>query len=65
MKTLMVEGVLLQYPDHNLPYQINIVAFDYQLCSAILQQEIHVSYYTCKLSLAQENYTTSEKDCFQ
>ena len=62
MKALMVEDVLLRYPNHNLPFHICTDASDSQLCSVILQQDIPVAFYSCNLSLSQQNYTTIEKD---
>ena len=62
MKALMVEDVLLRYPVHNLPFHICTDAFDYQLGSVILQQDIPVALYFRKLSLSQQNYTTIERE---
>ena len=62
MKALMVDNVLLCNPNHNLPFNICTDASDYQFGSDILQQDIPVAFYSCKLSLSQQNYTTIEKE---
>ena len=62
MKALMVEDVLLCYPDHNLPFHICTDASENQLGSVILQQNIPVVFYSRKLSPSQQNYTTIEKE---
>ena len=58
MKALMAEDVLLRHPDQNIPFHINTDASIYQLRLVILQQYIPVAYYSRKLSIAQQIYTT-------
>ena len=64
MKTFMTKDVSLSYLDHNLTFNIYTNASDYQLGAVILQKNTPVAYYSCKLSAAQQNYTTKKKITF-
>eukprot|EP00977_Amphora_coffeiformis_P021539 scaffold9447_cov94-Amphora_coffeaeformis.AAC.1 len=62
MKGLIAQETLLAYPDPNQPFDVYTDASDVQLGAVIKQHGRPVAFYSRKLSAAQQNYTTIEKE---
>jgi len=62
MRSILSTDVMLAFPDHNLGFDIETDASDYQLGAVIKQLGRPVAYYSRKLTAAQKNYSTIEKE---
>ena len=62
MKALISKETILNYPDFSKYFTIHTDALDAQLGTVITQEGKPLSFYSWKLSKAQINYTTTEKE---
>jgi hypothetical protein len=66
IKKVIATEVLLCYPDFNKPVLFHLYtdASEHQLGAVIMQdkQQITIAFYSRKLNIAQNRYTTTERD---
>jgi RNase H-like domain found in reverse transcriptase len=62
MKAVISADTLMHYPDHNKPFHVYADASTFQLGAVILQDNAPVAFFSRKLTQAQRNYTTIEKE---
>jgi hypothetical protein len=63
LKQMMSRETLLNYPDWSKPFNmVHTDASDKQLGAVISQNGKPIAFFSRRLSKAQRNYTTTEKD---
>ena len=62
LKKMISEETLLNYPNWTKPFTIHTDASDYQLGAVISQDNKPIAFFSRRLSKAQKNYTTTEKE---
>jgi hypothetical protein len=62
MCLLMAADALAAYINHNKWFGIHTNDSDFQLGKGIIQEGRLVAYFSCKLTMSQQNYTTLEKE---
>ena len=62
LKQMVSEEVFLTYPDWNKPFDLHTDASDKKLGAVVSQDGKPIAFFSRRLSKAQRNYTTTEKE---
>ena len=62
MKAIIVADEIIAFPEYSIPFHVYTDASYLQLGAAIIQRDKPISYYIKKITPAQQNYTTTEKE---
>ena len=62
MKAIIVADAINAFPDYSITFHVYTYASDLQLGAAIIQRAKPIAHYIKKLTQAQQNYTTTEKE---
>ena len=60
IKAVIIQELLIGYPDHNKPFKVFTDVSDYQISVCVMQDGRPVAYHSKKLNSAQHNYSTME-----
>ena len=62
IKRLVSEDVMLHFPDHSKPFEIDTNASKYQIGAKIKQEQLPIAYFSRKLTPTQRRYSTIEQE---
>ena len=62
VKQMVSKSAMLTYPDWLKPFEIQKNVSDFQLGAVISQEGKPIAFFSWKLTSAQKNYTTTEKE---
>ena len=62
MKAIITADAVNAFPNYSIPFNLYTNASNFQLGAAIIQRNKPIAYYSKKLTAAQRNYTTMEKE---
>ena len=61
-KCVIRREVLKGYPDFNAPFEIHTDASRLKIDAVVSQNGKPIAFYSRKMNIAQQNYTTTEKE---